>query len=116
MGRFAKPGLVTGQKKSGPKTHQECRESLCARCFGRRNLRNISKQMECVMQESTPDFSLLNEALPVKICDKCRLYFSYIKKVQSGHEAFYLICYDLICRTLTIRKTARCHLTLSTNR
>ena len=74
MGRIAQPGIVTGQKKSGPKSQQECRESLCARCFGRRNLRIISSKMETVIKESTPDFSLLNEALPVKICDKCRLF------------------------------------------
>ena len=83
MGRPALPGKVTGQKKAGPRSHQESRESLCARCFGRRNLRNISSQMEKMMKESTPDFSLLNEALPVKICDKCRLYFSYLLKVLS---------------------------------
>ena len=86
MGRFVKGcgrHQVTGAKKTGERDHQECREALCVRCFGRINLRKISKDFEKVVQSFTPSFSLENEAFPVMVCDGCRVAMSYIHKVSN---------------------------------
>ena len=83
MGRFVKGGALSGAKKSGPRNHQELRECQCAWCFGRKSLRKISKEMDVIIKKFSDSFSLDNDALPIMICDKCRVAMSYIAKVFS---------------------------------
>ena len=81
------------KKKSGQRSHSESRECVCGVCFLKGPvMRLITSETESLIQSFvSPQFSLTNPALPISLCNKCRMKLYVLEKVRFSYNKIIFI-------------------------